>query len=54
MTRRTGVGRPVPIADAPTVSHLLTLLSATVVMYAFVTRGALVVANGLALLARRR
>jgi hypothetical protein len=36
------------------VTHFLNLVCATLVMYAFVTRGALVVANGLTVLARRR
>lgn len=41
-------------ADEPFVAHLATSLSVTVVFYATVTRGSLVVARGLEHLVRRR
>lgn len=41
-------------ADDRRVAHLATSLAATVVLYAAVTRGSLVVARSLEYLARRR
>lgn len=40
-------------ADHPTMAHLVTSLSVTVVFYAAVTRGSLVVARGLTYVFRK-